>query len=351
MKRQKILHITTHFYPFIGGLENMTFDLAKHQAQQHEVTVLTCQYDKHLPLFEEIDGVKIYRFPSIEILKNQYSVPKFGFSKKIKIIKPDYIFTHTRFFMTSFLGGFHKKKAQWIHIEHGQNFVRSKNHLIASFAWLFDQSLGRYILKKADKVIVLGSEGKQFVQQFRGNRPIMTIQNGVKIPQKILNPPRKNKVVFFGRCIPEKGIYEILEAAKQCPNWFFDLYGESSINCLLPNVKFHGKVDPTKISEKIQKADLILLPSWSEGNSLAILEAAANRRPILATPVGQNENIVSPFFIVPVKNTKMIIKKLHQLHHNWEKLEAEGHSNLEKVRQLYAFNDTMKEYDRLIKQD
>lgn len=357
MKRKKILHITTHFHPFIGGLENMVFQLAKEQSKTYDVSILTCQYDKSLPLFEEIGGVKIYRFPSIKILKNQYSIPKSGFSKKVKELDVDVIFTHTRFFMTSFLGGFRKGNAQWIHVEHGQNFVRSKNPMIVLGAWLFDQTFGRYILKKADKVVVLGEEGKQFVEKFRKQGEISIIQNGIHIPEKIKKPPRKNRAIFFGRLIPEKGVREIIEAAKASPNWSFDIYGKGNQNYEITrlqdnkirnNVVFQGQISPIEISKQIQNSDLVILPSWSEGNSLAILETAASARPIIATPVGQNEKIVSPEFIVPAKNAEKIIEKLNELENKWEALEKEGQSNLNKVQKLYSFKGMVEAYGKLI---
>ncbi len=350
----KILHITTHFYPFIGGLENIVFDLARKQAEKHEVFVLTLLYDKNLPKFEEKNGIKIYRFPCINILKNQYSLPKFGFSKKIKEIKPNVVFTHTRFFMTSFLGQKNAKNCEKIHVEHGQNFVQSKNIFIKIFARIFDEFFGKYIFKKADKIVVLGDGGRRFVKKLSGrDDDIFIIQNGIKIPEKIKKIPRKNRVIFFGRIIPEKGINEILRTAKKCQNWSFNIYGKSENKHLIKkdksnNIRFLGEISPKEISEKIQESDLVVLPSWSEGNSLAILESAANARTIIATPVGQNEKIISSDFIVPVKNSEKIIKKLNFLENNWDMLERVGMKNFKKVKKLYSFESMLKAYEKLI---
>lgn len=347
----KILHVTTHFYPFIGGLENMVFDLVKAQSKKHEVSILTCRYDKNLPIFEEIEGVRIYRVPSFEILKNQYSWPKFGFSKKIREINSDVIFTHTRFFATSFFGQkFKSKKVKKIHVEHGQNFVRSKNIFIKSFARIFDQTLGKFILKSADSIIVLGEEGRNFVIKLGGKNLVSRINiipNGVKIPEKFKKNPRKNRAMFFGRIIPEKGVEEILSAAKKCPNWQFSFYG-GSMGSLGSNVKFYGEVLPEQISEKIQESDLVILPSWSEGNSLAILEAAANARAILATPVGQNEVIVSSELLVPIRSEEKIVEKLNFLENNWETLERVGVENLERVKKHYCFEEMVAAYEALL---
>ena len=163
--------------------------------------------------------------------------------------------------------------------------------------------------------------------------------------------------MFFGRIIREKGIGEIVEAAKKCPNWQFDIYGEGKQdykitrgqgNKIRNNIKFFGTVAHQVIQEKIQEADLVILPSWSEGNSLAILEAAASARAIIATPVGQNQVIVSPNWIVPVGDHVLLSQKLKELEGRWDTLERAGIENQERVKKNYSFEKMIKAYEALL---
>jgi len=58
----KIAYVLDFFYPYIGGVQTLFFNLAKQMAKRgHEVSVLTssCGSDKS---FEIIDGINVYRF-------------------------------------------------------------------------------------------------------------------------------------------------------------------------------------------------------------------------------------------------------------------------------------------------
>lgn len=57
-------------------------------------------------------------------------------------------------------------------------------------------------------------------------------------------------------------------------------------------VKFVGMQEGDELIEEYKKADVFVLPSHSEGQSLTLMEAAACKLPILATQVGDNEKIV-----------------------------------------------------------
>ncbi len=352
----KILHVTTHFYPFVGGLENLVLDITTEQAKKHEVIILTLKHQSDLPDYEELNGVKIYRHPAISLIKNRYLWPKFGFQKQIQSINPDVLFTHTRFFATSYFGQTTVGNWRKIHVEHGHNFVQSKNILIKNGAWLFDQSLGRKVMHKASAVVVLSRRGQVFVENFLKKsgqdsfqQRIKIIQNGTRNVQLLQSPPRSNKAIFFGRLIPEKGISEILYAAQKNPQWQFDFYGEGAIPEKFPdNVKFNGLIAPDKISAKIQTADLVVLPSWSEGASLAVLEAAANKRPILATPVGQNEKIISPEFLVPVRDEDALSVKISSLTNQFDELEIEGAKVQKVVQENYSFEKMIAQYEALL---
>ena len=56
--------------------------------------------------------------------------------------------------------------------------------------------------------------------------------------------------------------------------------------------KFVGRKEGEDLIEEYKKADVFVLPSHSEGQSLTLMEAAACRLPILATQVGDNDKLV-----------------------------------------------------------
>ena len=347
----KILHITTHFFPFIGGLENIVLQLAQNQTKKNEVFVLTLQYDKNLSKTETKNKIKIFRHPAFEILKNRYTWPRCKFSKNISCIDPEIVFTHTRFFVTSFLAGRWaiKNKKKWIHVEHGANRVQTKNFLLKIFAEFLDFLFGRWVLKNADQIVVLSEKGKNFVRKLGANpQKIKIIPNGVKINKTLKPLPKKNKALFFGRMIREKGILEILQAAQKCPDWDFELIGEGPLfqKKILPNVIWTPVMSHDQIKKKINESDLILNPSHSEGFSLTIIESAACGRPILATDCGVAKKIISPKFLI--KNSFELIKKIKWLKNNYDILEAEGKKNWNIVKEKFSLEKMEKEYEKLL---
>jgi glycosyltransferase involved in cell wall biosynthesis len=75
----KILEVLTYYRPWVSGLTIYVERLSKALVEQgHDVTVLTSQYDPHLPRFDVIDGVKIVRIPVALRISKGVIMPGFG---------------------------------------------------------------------------------------------------------------------------------------------------------------------------------------------------------------------------------------------------------------------------------
>lgn len=101
--------------------------------------------------------------------------------------------------------------------------------------------------------------------------------------------------LFIGRIMKAKGIGELLEAAKrvkrQHPDVRFHLVGgmEENFGRKLADyenygiIKYHG--EQQDVRSYIKNAHAVILPSYHEGTSNVLLEAAASCRPVLASRV------------------------------------------------------------------
>ncbi len=75
----RILEVLTYYRPWVSGLTIYVERLSRALAQQgHDVTVLTSQYDKKLPLYDLQDGVKIVRVPVTFRVSKGVIMPGFG---------------------------------------------------------------------------------------------------------------------------------------------------------------------------------------------------------------------------------------------------------------------------------
>jgi len=115
--------------------------------------------------------------------------------------------------------------------------------------------------------------------------------------------------MFIGRIIRDKGIYELIESAKKIINnplqdsptfylaGFVDTDNPSGISLLdirdwekAGIIKYLDKTDD--VMKYLEIADVLVLPSYREGLSRILLEAACCRRPIVCTNVPGCRDIV-----------------------------------------------------------
>jgi glycosyltransferase involved in cell wall biosynthesis len=75
----KILVALTYYRPHVSGLTIYVERLSRALAERgHEVTVLTSQYDRSLPLEERVEGVRVVRVPVLFRVSKGVIMPSFG---------------------------------------------------------------------------------------------------------------------------------------------------------------------------------------------------------------------------------------------------------------------------------
>ena len=75
----RILEVLTYYRPHVSGLTIYVERLSKALAEQgHEVTVLTSQFDRSLPRFENMHGVNVIRVPVAFRVSKGVIMPTFG---------------------------------------------------------------------------------------------------------------------------------------------------------------------------------------------------------------------------------------------------------------------------------
>ncbi len=110
------------------------------------------------------------------------------------------------------------------------------------------------------------------------------------INQKVIN------ILFVGHVRKEKGIETIYAAAKQYTDIHFTLVGPDFKDVPHPNlnnVTFRGEVSKDEVLRYMSQADLLLLPSKTEGLPMVILEAMSLGLPVIASNVGDIPNVLS----------------------------------------------------------
>ncbi len=91
----RILIVLTYYRPHISGLTIYAERLAKAFAKRgHQVTVLTSQYDRNLPLEEVDEGVRIVRAPVLMRVSKGVIMPTFGMITNRLVLEHDVLQLH-----------------------------------------------------------------------------------------------------------------------------------------------------------------------------------------------------------------------------------------------------------------
>ena len=110
----------------------------------------------------------------------------------------------------------------------------------------------------------------------------------------------EKQIIFAGRLSKEKGILNLLEAAKKLPDDIHMLIlgsgpEEDKVKEFVkskPNLHFLGYQPKEKTISLIRGSDVLIQPSIIEGTSSTILEAMACKTPIIATNTGGNKEVL-----------------------------------------------------------
>lgn len=134
-------------------------------------------------------------------------------------------------------------------------------------------------------------------------RRVCVIHNGIPAPREFISSPGRRKVVSIGRIDPLKDVQTMMrvavEVGRRMPDAQFEYWGAPTAGqeayakaCerLRRRLGLRGRfrfMGPTDVpAEVLRQADVVLLTSISEGMPMAVLEAMAQGRAVVATGVG-----------------------------------------------------------------
>jgi D-inositol-3-phosphate glycosyltransferase len=162
------------------------------------------------------------------------------------------------------------------------------------------QTLGRLVLRNASHLVFCTPAAEEFVPTLLGGRsgPASTILNGIDIErfhpptpaeraraqQNLGIPESKRIVLFVGRLVEKKGVGLFLEVARRLHSYHFLMVGDGPIRPTgINNLTWLPFVPPERMEIVYQAADVLLLPSYSEGFPLVVLEAMAAGLPVIVS--------------------------------------------------------------------
>jgi len=221
----------------------------------------------------------------------------------------------------------------WYANEHGKTSL--KGRLYTSLELLSNQSLDLYITvsEKDRKTLLKSGLPKEKVELIYNavDENLLSIQGDPEwLRKKFDLPPDSVICTAVGRLVPVKG-YDVLVSAmqriaSQVPQLFCLIVGEGESKeglsgqirqaGLKDRVCLVGYYDRDSAMSILKSSDLFVMPSRYEGTPIALLEAAALARPILASATGGIPELVQHqehAFLVPPGDPEALARGLLKL--------------------------------------
>lgn len=141
--------------------------------------------------------------------------------------------------------------------------------------WLF-----RPVLRRA-RVALAASDALAEAARELGAQAVRVVPTGVEIPAEVGPPDEPPHVLYVGRLSEEKGVLDLVEAARDLP---LVVVGDGPLRNRVPSAI--GFVPPSEVGFHLERAAVVACPSRREGYGVVARQAMAYGRPVVATLVG-----------------------------------------------------------------
>jgi len=375
---KRVLVFSPYYPPHVGGLESHADEFNKYlSGLGWKIRVLTPRLPETALVKETVySDVEVWRYPAWEIIPN-FPLPKFlsndfwDMWREVSSDNYDWVISRTRFFMSSFWAGCFakRKKIKWLHVEHGSDYVKLNSWFKNIVSRIVDHSMGRWILKSADKVVANSKATAKFCKKLYSGRRYEVIYRGVELVDSYKDKKLRDKyfvkvvISYVGRLIDGKGVSDLVEAVSklESSDWVLWIIGEgprrmdlerlSKEKGLEERVVFFGQVEKKKLLGMLSVSDIFVNPSYTEGLPTSVIEAAWCRNAIVATDVGGSREILSDnagIFVKP-KDVDALEMSLNYLVADKKARESLSKNAYSEVRGKFDWKKSIFKYKILLK--
>jgi sugar transferase (PEP-CTERM/EpsH1 system associated) len=352
----------------VGGMETMLLNMISHLDGSRFKTSVCC-FDRLGPLAYQVEQ----KAAEVTLLKRKtgfdWRYPqRLASHLKSRNVQVLHLHNPTAFFYGALAGKLARVPCV-VYTEHGRDLSSGWKVKLAH----------RWIARMVDRIVVVAEHGRRVLSQEEGvdKSKIELIYNGIdgqrfdrahhadqfeSIRKGLgLNPDTK-VIGFVGRLAPIKNHAVLLKAMRKVvedvPNVALLLIGDGPLKAEIESMVKEFGLDKqvsilgtrTDIPELMSIMDLFVLPSFSEGLSLTLIEACAAGLPIVATRVGGNEEVVVDQLnglTVPSNDQEALAKAITSLLSDVETSRKMGNNARERFEERFTLQDMVQKYQDL----
>lgn len=324
------LIVTPKYLPLLGGMERECHLLARELRRRGwQPVIVTERLGLDLPRREETDGIRVHRMASSprRSLWVQLWVALQLVVLVLRYRRAGFAIVRTTTLPSLVVGALKR-----LRLVRFPTLVTAEtggtDDDVAALAGRPLFPLARSLVSTHDWLNGLCQANVDHLREFGFPEPKITmIPNGVDTTawETATPPERVRRLLFLGRIDPEKGIFELLDALASVrtrhPDLTLTVAGDGPARGamearaaeleLADAVRFVGRVPYERVGDVFAEHDCLVLPSYSEGMPLSVLEAAAHRLVLVITDVGDIRRLFGDrIHICPPRDTQALAAAL-----------------------------------------
>ncbi|MBW1815535.1 MAG: glycosyltransferase family 4 protein [Deltaproteobacteria bacterium] len=361
----RIIYWVEQYWPVIGGVQILGRNLiGALRDRGHEFIVVTSQGEQIRPAEEEIEGVRIYRFPFYQTVAENDLDGIARVKEQVARLKRTFDPHLIHLAEIGVNAAFHSLTAA----AHPAPLIVTLQQYLTGDVGGPQTFLDR-VLGAADWVVACSRSILSRVWEIAPDvrKKSSVIYNGVIEPDIAAtplpwDPPR---LLCLGRLVNEKGFDVAIRAfaglVEEFPALRLIIAGDGPERDglqklaaglgIAARVEFKGFIHPEKVPMVLNSATAFVMPSRREAFGMAAAEAAMMRRPVLASRVGGLPEVVShgeTGLLAPVDDVNGFREAMADLLKNPQKAEQMGREGRRLVRQRFQWErHVVKKYEDL----
>jgi len=293
---------------------------------------------------EGIRLIKDYLSYFINVIVRQIQIVHINTSLSVKSVLRDLLFT----FYAKILG---KKCIVFFHGWSSENEKLMQD----KYKWLL-----KLYLHYTDALITLSKRSQHTLKSLGYKKKIYiettlvddNLLKGFDINKRLIRCSDKITLLFLARLEKEKGIFDIIDACELITQKGYSIRlliagkgrAEKEVLSRVKSKKYIeilGYVTGEAKAKSYQDSDIYILPSYTEGMPISVLEAMAFGLPVIVTPVGGLQDIIKEGingYFVPIANSTVLAETIVRLVNNKDLINKMSLYNYSEAHKYYASN-------------